>query len=164
MLRLIPAIAMLAFTPALASEQRSGAERLREINVIYVAELGQTERAKTLRQEIIKELAKSDFIRVVDAPEKADAVLTATVKRGTKNVDQPFQVFGDPSLKVGSTVIATEEIMFRLDSRQNRTLWSAKFDPASFSYMNENHALHALANKVTQTFQKAVEKDAKKHR
>ena len=30
--------------------------------------------------------------------------------------------------------------------------------------MNENLAVRALANKVSQTFQKAVEKDAKKHR
>ena len=164
MLRLIPAIAVLAFTPALASEQRSGVERLREINVIYVAELGQTEKAKALRQEIIKEFAKSDLVRVVDAPEKADAVLTATVKHGSKNVDQPFQVFGDPSLKIGTTVVATEEITFRLDSPENRTLWAAKFDPASFSYMDEHRAVRALANKVSRTFQKAVEKDGKKHR
>jgi len=48
-------------------------------------------------------------------------------------------------------------------SRQAQN-WKAKFDSDSFSYMNENLAVRALANKVSQTFQKAVEKDAKKHR
>lgn len=161
---LISAIALLAFTPALASEQRNGVERLREISVIYVAELGQTEKAKTLRQEIIKELAKSDFIRIVDAPEKADAVLTATIKHGSKNVDQLSESFGKPGMTTGSSVVPTEEILFRLDSRQHRTLWSARFDSQSFSYMDDNQAVHALANKVSRTFQKALEKDNKKHR
>lgn len=136
MLRLIPVIAVLAFTHALASEQRSGVERLREISVIYVAELGQTEKAKALRQEIIKEFAKSDFIRVVDAPEKADAVLTATTKQVSKNVDRPMEVFGEPGMKTGSTIVAAQEIQFRLDSRQHRNLWKAKFESDSFSYLN----------------------------
>jgi hypothetical protein len=30
--------------------------------------------------------------------------------------------------------------------------------------MNENQAVQALANKVSRTFQKAIEKDSKKHR
>ena len=163
MLRLVPVIAVLAFTPALASEQRSGVERLREISAIYVAELGQTEKSKALRQEIIKEFTKSDFIRMVDAPEKADAVLTATTKQVSKNVDRPMEVFGEPGMKTGSTIVAAQEIQFRLDSRQHRTLWKAKFESDSFSYLNENQAVRALANKVSQTFQKAVEKDIKKH-
>ena len=118
MLRLIPAIAALVLAPALASEQRSGVERLREISVIYVAELGQTWRAKTLRQEIIKEFSKSGFIRLVDAPEKADAVLTATIKQVSKNVDHPSKVFGEPGMKSGSNIVAAQEIQFRLDSLQ----------------------------------------------
>lgn len=162
MLQLIPAIAVLCFMPALASEQRSGVDRLREISVIYVAELGQTEKAKTLRQEIIKEFAKSDRIRVVDSPEKAEAVLTATIKSGTKNVDVPVGAFGDPAWRMGSAVVPTQEIVFRLNSRQNRTLWAAKFDSGSFSGMSESQAVHALANKVNRTFQKAVARDSKK--
>lgn len=161
MLKLIPAIAVLCFTPALASEQRSGVDRLRDINVIYVAEFGQTERAKTLRQEVIKEFAKADHILVVDSPEKADAVLTATVKQSSKNIDRPITVFGDPQWRIGADVVTTQEIIFRLDSRQNRTLWAARFDPGSFSYLNENQAAHALANKVSRKFLKAVEKDTK---
>ena len=164
MLRLIPAIAVLAFTPALASEQRNGVERLREVNVIYVADLGQTEKAKALREEIIKEFAKSDLIRIVDAPEKAEAVLTATVKHGSKNIDNPSEVFGEPGMKVGSIVVPTEEIVFRLNSRQHRTLWAAKFDPTKFSNMNETQAVRALASNVSQTFRNAVEKDSKKRR
>ena len=165
MRRLIPAIALLlAFIPAMATEQRSGVERLREVNVIYVAELGQTWRAKSLREEIIKELAKSDFIRVVDAPEKADAVLTATIKQVSKNVDNPSEVFGEPGMKAGSMVIMTQEIQFRVDSRQHRNLWKAKFNSNTFSSMNESQAVSAMASKVSQTFKKAVEKDSKKRR
>ena len=48
MLRLIPAIAVLCFAPALASKQRTNVDRLRQISVIYVAELGQTEQARNL--------------------------------------------------------------------------------------------------------------------
>jgi hypothetical protein len=170
MLRLIPAIAVLAFTPALASppalasEQRSGVERLREVSVIYVAELGPTWRAKTLRQEIIKEFAKSDFVRVVDSPEKADAVLTATFKQVSKNVDHPSEVFGEPGMKSGSSVVTALQIQFRVDSRQHRNLWKAKFEPDSSSSMNESQAVQALANRVSRTFQKAIEKDSKKRR
>jgi hypothetical protein len=164
MLKLIPAIAVLCFTPALASEQRSGVDRLRDISVIYVADFGQTERAKTLRQEIIKEFAKSDHILVVDSAEKADAVLTATVKRGSKNVDRPITVFNDPQWRIGADVVATQEIIFRLDSRQNRTLWAARFDLGSFSNLNQTQAAHALANKVGGKFMKAVAKDSKAHR
>ena len=100
---------------------------------------------------------------MVDAPEKADAVLTATTKQVSKNVDRPMEVFGEPGMKTGSTIVAAQEIQFRLDSRQHRTLWKAKFESDSFSYLNENQAVRALANKVSQTFQKAVEKDIKKH-
>ena len=99
---------------------------------------------------------------MVDTPEKADAVLTASIKTGSKNVDQPVGAFGDPAWRIGSTVVTTQEITFRLDSRQNQTLWAAKFDPGSFSNMSESKAAHALASKVSRTFQKAVARDSVK--
>jgi hypothetical protein len=58
----------------------------------------------------------------------------------------------------------TQEIQFRVDSRQHRNLWKAKFDSNSFSSMNESQAVTAMASKVSQTFKKAIEKDIKKRR
>lgn len=163
MLQLIPAIAVLCFTPALASEQRNGIERLREIRAIYVADLGQTEKAKLLRTEIINELGRSNRITVAETPDEADAVLSVSIKHGTKNVDRSYEAFGEPGLKTTTTVVATQELVFRLDSSTKRTLWSAKFDPGNFSDANGTTAARALANKVSRTFQKAVEKDRKTH-
>jgi hypothetical protein len=52
--------------------------------------------------------------------------------------------------------------VFRLDSREQRTLWSAKFDPGNYANPSGTKAARALANKVSRTFQKAVEKDSKR--
>jgi hypothetical protein len=163
MLQLIPAIAVLCFAPTLASEQRNGAERLREIRAIYVADLGQTEKAKTLRTEIINELARSNRITVVETPAEADAVLSLSIKHGTRNVDHTYEEFGQPGLKTNSIVVATQELVFRLDSREKRTLWSAKFDAGSSAYPSGTKAARSLANKVSRKFQQAVEKDRKLH-
>lgn len=163
MLNLIPAIAVLCFTPALASEQRNGIERLRELRAVYVADLGQTAKAKTLRQEIINELARSNRIKVAATPDDADAVLSVSIKHGTKNIDHTYEEFGEPGLKTTTKIVATQELVFRLDSRQNRTLWSARFDPGSFGDTSETKSARALANKVSRKFQQAVEKDRKLH-
>lgn len=163
MLQLIPAIAVLCFAPALASEQHNGIARLREVRAIYVADLGQTEKAKTLRTEIINELAKSNRITVAETPDEADAVLSVSIKQVSKNVDHTYEEFGQPGLKTNSIVVATQEFVFRLDSREKRTLWSAKFDPGDFASPSGAKDARALANKVSRKFEQAVEKDRKLH-
>lgn len=162
MLRLILTIATLFVTTALAMGQSKGVERLRDVGSVYVQELGQTEKAKTLRQEIIKGLVKSKSITVVDAPDRADAVLSASVRHGSKNIDQTYEVFGEPGMKVGSTVVPTQEIVFSINSRLNLTLWAVKFDYGSFSGKTERQMTSDLANRVSQQFQKAVERDGKR--
>lgn len=163
MLKLIPFIAVLCLAPTLDSEQRHGIERLREIRAIYVADLGQTEKARMLRQEIINEFAKSNRITVTATPDEADAVLSVSIKHGTKNIDYPYEEFGEPGLKRTTKIVATQQLVFRLNSRQNRTLWSARFDPANFGDTNETKSARSLANRVSRKFQKAVEKDGKQH-
>jgi len=163
MLKLLPAIALLSLAPAIASEQRNGIERLREVRAIYVADLAQTEKAKILRQEIISELARSNNIAVARTPAEADAVLALSIKHGSKNVDSTYEEFGQPGLKTNTKIVATQELVIRLNSRQNRTLWSAKFDLGNFADASETKSARALANKVGRTFQKAVEKDRKLH-
>ena len=161
MLNLIPAIAVLCFAPALASEQRHGIERLRELRVVYVAELGQSDKARALRTEIINQLGRSNRITVAETPDEADAVLSVTIKHGTKNVDSTYEEFGQPGLKTTTRIVATEEFVFRLNSRQNRTLWSARFAPGNTSDASQTKSVRALANKVSRKFQQAVEKDRK---
>src|SRR5687768_16750083 len=108
MARLLSAFAVLVFlTPAFAWDQDSGVGRLRDVRTVYVAELGKTEKAKTLRQEIIKSLKESERIRLTDAPERADAVLTMSIKNISKNVDWPYEAFGEPGVQTGSKVVQT---------------------------------------------------------
>lgn len=165
MLQLIPAFAALLFlSPTLAVDQDSRVQRLRDVSTVYVAELGQTEKAKTLRQEIIRTLIESKRIRLADAPDEADAVLSVSVKNGSKNVDWAFESFGDPGMKTGSKVVHTAEIVLRLNSHQDRTLWAVKFDSWNSSGNDEKQAARALADTVSQKFLKAVERDRKKRR
>ena len=164
MLKLVHVFALLFLISASTPEQSNGVKRLREVGNVYVAEMGQTEKAKTLRQQIIKELSASKRVRVANAPEEADAVLSVSVKRGSKNVDDPRQVFGDPTLRTGSKVIPTEEFVFRLNTPENRGLWTIKFDAASFSGKDETQTARALANKLLREFQKAFERDIRSRR
>ena len=64
-------------------------------------------------------------------------------------------------LKRSLKVVATEKLVFRLDSRQNRKLWSASFDPGNFADASGTKSARGLANRVSRKFQKAVEKDRK---
>lgn len=164
MLKLVPVFALLFLISASATEQSSGVKRLREVGSIYVAEMGQTEKAKTLKQEIIKGLIASKRIKVADTADEADAVLSVSVKHGSKNVDVTSQSFGDPTLKTGSKVVPIEELVFRLNTPENRDLWAAKFDSTSFSGDDEVQAARALANKVRREFLKAFVRDSKARR
>ncbi len=161
MLKLVPIFAVLFLNPTLAPDQDSRVGRLRDVNTVYVAELGQTEKAKTLRQQIMRRLIESKRIRLADAPDKADAVLSVSVTHRTKNVDWPSDSFGE-GLKIGSRVINSAEIVLRLNAHQDRTLWTDKFDAGSSSGDNEKQATRALAHTVSRKFLKAVEKDRKK--
>jgi len=164
MLKVVPAIALFFLTSAPGAEQSHKVERLGDVSSVYVAELGQTERAKALRQEIIRELNGSKRVRVVDTPEEADAVLSASVKGGSKNVDRAYQPFGNEPMKIGSEVVPTEEIVFRLDSHQSRSLWAVKLDAQKFSGKDDKKSARMLANKVSRDFLKAFEKAGKARR
>ena len=163
MAKLLSAFAVLVFlTPAFAWDQDSGVGRLRDVRTVYVAELGKTDRAKTLRQEIIKSLKESERFRLTDAADKADAVLTVSIKNISKNVDWPYEAFGEAGIQTGSKVVQTSEIVLSLNSHQQRSLWAAKFDSASFSGKTETHAARSLANAASKKLLKAVEKDRRK--
>ena len=164
MLKLIPAFAALFLTSAVALAQSDRVERLRDVKSVYVTELGQTEKAKVLRQEIIRRLAESQRIRVVDASDEADAVLSVSIRDSLKNVDEAFESFGDPGIKTSSKVLPTTEIVFRLSSHQNRTLWVARFSSESFTGKNERQSGRALASKLSRQFLKAVERDRQRRR
>ena len=160
MLKLIPIIATLFLNPALAPDQESRVGRLRDVRTVYVAELGQTVKAKTLRQEIIRSLIESKRIKLADAPEQADAVLSVSVERRTKNVDWPYESFGE-GMQIGSRVVDVREVALRLNSHPDRTLWAVRFNPTD-SGNDEKKAARALANTVSRKFLKAVEKDRRK--
>jgi hypothetical protein len=163
MLKLVPIFAVLFLNPTLAADQDNRVGRLRDVNTVYVAELGQTVKAKNLRQEIMRRLVESKRIRLADAPDKADAVLNVSVTHRTRNVDWPYETFGD-GMQIGSKVVNTAEIVLRLDAHQDRTLWSDKFDTGNSSAKNERQATRALANRVSLKFLQAVEKDRKRRR
>ena len=163
MLKLVTIFAALFLNPIAGLDQDSRIGRLRDVNTVYVAELGQTDKAKTLRQEIIRGLVESKRIKLADTPDKADAVLSLSVRQGTKNVDWAYQTFGD-GMQIGSRVVPNAEIVLRLDSLLDRTLWLVKFDSAGSAGQNETQAARALANTVNRKFLKAMESDRKKRR
>jgi len=162
MAKLFSAFALLVFlTPAFAMDQDGRVGRLRDVRTVYVAELGRTDRARSLREEIIKSLTASQRIRLADDPEKADAVLSLRFKSVSKNVDSPYEAFGEPGLKTGSRVIQTSEVILTLSSHQDSKLWAARF--ASEGYPGtEKQAERSLANTVSRRFLRAVEKDRRK--
>jgi hypothetical protein len=139
-------------------------ERLRNVSSVYIAGLGQTERAKALREKLTRELSESGRIRVVDAPDEADAILSLSVRQGSKNVDSPFQSFADPSIKTGSRVVPEAEIVFRLNNQQRQTLWAIKFDSENFRGKDDQLEVQALANNLSRELLKAIEKDRKRRR
>ena len=165
MLNLIPAVALIFLAHAPGAEQNQKVVRLRDVSSVYVAELGKTEKAKALRQELIKGLSGSGRVRVVDTPAEADAVLSLSVRNGTKNVDQTFQTFGDGSgvWKTGSIVVPDTKIVFRLDSKQSRALWAVKLDYRRFS-RDDAKTARAMADRVSREFLKAFERESKSRR
>ena len=96
--------------------------------------------------------------------EEADAVLSASVRGGSKNVDRAYQPFGNEPMEVGSEVVPTEEIVFRLDSHQSRALWAVKLDARNLSGRDDRKTARTLANKVSRNFLKAFERAGKTRR
>jgi hypothetical protein len=163
MLKLILACALLCVS-AFASTPGQGnrAERLRDVNSVYVPEVGQTEKAKALRQEIVRKLSESGRVKVVDTPGEADAVLSLSIKHGSKNVDWKYETFGDSTMQTSSRVVPSAEIMFRLHSQRRQSLWATRFDPESFHGKDEGQVARALGNRVSRELLKAIEKDGKR--
>lgn len=165
MLKLTLACVLLCVS-AVASTPGQGnrAERLRDVNRVYVNETGQTEKAKALRQGLIRKLGESGRVRVVDTPGAADAVLSLSIRQGSKTVDWQYQEFGDMTLKTGTRVVPAAEIIFHLASQRSRSLWAAGFDPESFRAQDERQTARALGKRVGQELLKAIERDSKRQR
>ncbi|MDT5157598.1 MAG: hypothetical protein QOC61_456 [Acidobacteriota bacterium] len=167
MLKLILACVLLCGVSAVASTspgQGNKAERLRDVTSVYVIEAGQTEKAKALRQEIIRKLGESGRVRVVDAPGAADAVLSLSIKQVTKNVDWGYSELGDDStVKTGTRVVPAAQIMFRLDSQRRQSLWTAGFDPENFRGKDERQTARAIGKRAGQDLLKAIERDSRRH-
>ena len=163
MTKLILACAILCACAAAASAQAGGVERLRDVTSVYVPEWGQTEKAKALRQEVVRRLGESGRVRVAAAREEADAVLDLSFREVSKNVDSPQAGVFDPTLKVGSTVKMVEVLVFRLSARDGRALWSAKLDPDDYRGKDETHKARAVGGRLGRDLLKAIEKDRKKH-
>jgi len=161
MLKLVTLFALF-LNPALPVDQDSRVGRLRDVKTVYVAELGQTENAKTLRLEIIKDLEESKRIKLAQTPDEADAVLRLSVKHGTKNVDWPYQPFGEIGMQIGSKVVPTFQIVLTLNAHQNSTLWLVKFYSSGSADKDEQQAARTLANTVSRKLLKAMESDRKK--
>ncbi|HST50557.1 MAG TPA: hypothetical protein VLJ61_01000 [Pyrinomonadaceae bacterium] len=161
MLSLVPIIALFFLANTSGAEQNYKVERLRDVSSVYVEDLGKSEKAKTLRRELIKGLSDSGRVRVVYTPAEADAVLSVNVRNGSKNVDRMLQTFPGGEFQVGSEVVPYTKIVFRLDSKQSRPLWAVKFDYGIFSDRSDAKTARALADRVNREFIKAVERERK---
>ena len=163
MLKLIITCALVCACAAASRAQAGGVERLRDVTSVYVPEWGQTEKAKALRQEVVRKLGESGRVRVVETRDEADAVLDLSVRAVSKNVDSPQTGFNDPTIKVGSEVVTVEVLVFQLSARTGRALWSAKLDPNNFRAKDEAHTARAAGSRLGRDLLKAIEKDSRKH-
>lgn len=66
----------------------STGQGLKDVRAIFVDSLGDADGAATVREKIIKQLAKSQVVSMVSEREKADAILTA--RDGTPRATVPI--------------------------------------------------------------------------
>lgn len=163
MLKLIITCALVCACAAASRAQAGGVERLRDVTSVYVPEWGQTEKAKALRQEVVRKLGESGRVRVVASREEADAVLDLSVGTVSKNVDSQQAGFFDPTLKVTSTVTTVEVMVFQLREGAGRALWSEKIDPTNFRSKDEAQTARVAGGRLGRDLLKAIEKDRKNH-
>ena len=159
MLKLACAFTLFLICCAPAFGQGASVARLRDVKSIYVAELGESEWAKVIREKLVRELAKR--FKVVDTPAEADAVLGAAERAGTRNVDRQYANF-KLEIATGSQVVISHSLAFSLRSKQRRALWSLKLDTANYHGQDEYHKALALAARVSGEVLKAFDQDGKR--
>ncbi len=162
MSKLILACALLCACAAATGAQVAGVERLRDVTSVYVPEWGDSVKAKVLRETVVRALAESGRVRVVEKRAQADAVLDLNVREVSKNVDAPQSVFNDPAIKVGSTVKTVDVLVFSLSTGEGRALWTEKLDPDNFRGGDEARVARALGARAGRDLLKAVERDTRK--
>jgi len=114
----------------LASAARAQhAERLSQVQKVYVDSLGDTRRASEMRRQIVRRLGKSQGIRVVPNPTDADAVM-----KGTEQVWTTGEVSLSPRSHSVEQAVYEGFLSVELVGKNHQTLWSYLVTPSKFRW------------------------------
>lgn len=147
---------------AIASAQNTAIERLRDVHTIYVADIGNGENARNFKEEIINQLALSKRITIAASPDGADAILSLTISRATKNVDRVLGAFGNEDPRIGSEAKPVVKVSFQLANRRAHSFWTLTITSESYSDKSEKEARTSVAKKLMRELSKAIDQDEKK--
>ena len=116
---------------------------LKEVRSIFVDSLGDTAGAATIREKIIKKLAKSRSVSLVVDPEKADAILT-----GTGWVSEGRDLEGNRTYHAAAGI--------QLITKDRQILWADLATPGGFF---GGSVSSSVADKIATHLLKAIETD-----
>ncbi|MEW6211183.1 MAG: hypothetical protein AB1631_22650 [Acidobacteriota bacterium] len=154
----LPLLLQLVLAPA----QKADTERLRDIRTVFVADIGNGERARLLKEEIINQLAQSKRIKTAASADEADATLSITTSQSAKNMDRFLGSFGNEETRIGSEVKTVVKVSCQLATRRTPALWTLTMTSESYSSKSEKDARMDVARKLARELLKAIDQDRKK--
>jgi len=130
-------------------------QRLRDVHRIFVDSFGQGDGADLVRSKVISRLTKSGRFQVVQAPEQADAILTAVSQISATQHSFSSSTPQYASASSGTRYHATAGV--QLIAKDKQILWA---DDVSSSVLSRS-ATSGLAEKIVNDLTRASAKDAK---
>ena len=132
------------------------AQALTEIKTIFVGSFGKADGADIIREKVINRLAKSQRVKIVTVPDKADAILIGAgeVTRGWRH-----STSSDGNASGGTTYDAT--LAVRLISKDDEILWVDEAKPTRLFLLTPSVS-SSVADKVSKNLLKALDGGAKR--
>lgn len=132
------------------------------MRTIFVADIGNGERARLLKEEVINQLAQSKRITVTASPDEADGTLSVAISQATKNMDRVLESFGNENPRIGSEAKTVVKVSCQLAARRTPQLWTLTMTSESYSGKSEKDARMDVARKLARELLKAIDRDDKK--
>lgn len=151
---------LLTLTGMLTALPAQTVDRLREVRVIYVQKLGDTEGSAFIREKIINRLFEADGLSVTEKSEAADAIL-----KGMASIDKSEEatISATDKSAVGRAGVSYDAtVVLRLVTQRGTILWVGEAKPASF--FGPPSVSSSVANKIVKNLLQAIKKDKKKSR
>lgn len=122
---------------------------LRDVKTIYVADLGQSDEAKQLREKLVTKLTESKLYAVTEQPETADATLTGTSSFSTDRRAVVVDGIGSSQSDYSATVL------LKLSGQNKQLLWTSELDGKANSFKDLSSA---IADNMVKTLKAALKK------